>query len=106
MDPEPIGQGAYGVVYKAIEIDTGELRAVKEFEKKKIKNYTRFINEVTALRTLDHPNVIKLFELFEEEKKLFLVQEYCSGGELFDQILEQDHFNEKYAAEIFAQILK
>lgn len=73
---------------------------------KKIKNYQRFINEFTALRTLDHPNVIKLYELFEDDNKIFLVQEFCGGGELFDQIAERDHFDETYAASIFEQILK
>lgn len=58
------------------------------------------------MRTLDHPNVIKLYELFENSEELFLVQEYWSGGELFDQIAEQDHFDEQYAAKVFEQILK
>ena len=93
-------------MYKATEIDSGEIRAIKVLEKIKIKNYQRFMNEVTALRTLDHPNVIKLYELYETDEKIFLVQEYCSGGELFDQIVEKDHFDEVYAASVFEQILK
>ena len=106
VDPEQIGEGAYGVVYKATEITTGEIRAIKVIQKSKIKNYERFINEITALRTLDHPNVIKLYEMFEDEENLHLVQEFCSGGELFDQIAEEDHFDEYKAAQIFEQILQ
>ena len=76
IDPEQVGEGAYGVVYKATEITSGEVRAIKVIQKSKIKNYERFINEITALRTLDHPNVIKLYEMFEDDEKLYLVQEF------------------------------
>ena len=38
------------------------------------------------MRQLDHPNILKLYEVFEEAKKFFLVTEYCKGGELFDEI--------------------
>ena len=75
-------------------------------DKCKIKNQSRFLNELTALKTLDHPHIIKLYEIFENKESIFLVQEYCSGGELFDQISEQDYFDEHYAAVIFEQILK
>lgn len=61
---------------------------------------------MTALRTLDHPNIIKLFEVFEDDANIYLVQEFCGGGELFDEIAEKDHFDERYAAKIFEQILK
>lgn len=58
------------------------------------------------MRTLDHPHIIKLFEIFEDAENIYLVQEFCSGGELFDQLAERDHFDETYAAVIFEQILK
>ena len=106
FESKPIGEGAYGTVYKATELESGEIRAIKVLVKSKIKNYQRFINEVTALRTLDHPNVIKLYELFESDKEIYLVQEFWGGGELFDQIAEKDHFDEIYAASVFEQILK
>lgn len=101
-----LGEGTYGVVFQARDIVSSELRAIKKLEKSKIKNPTRFKNELTALRTLDHPNIIKLFEVFEDETNIYLVQEFCSGGELFDHLAEQDHFDEFYAASIFEQILK
>jgi len=107
---EVLGKGSYGVVYKATEINSAEgtpqVRAIKTIAKANIKNEKRFLNELTALRTLDHPHIIKLFEIFEDKENIYLVQEYCSGGELFDQIAEQDHFDETYAAVIFEQILK
>ena len=103
-DP-PIGQGAFGEVFKGVETKTKETRAIKKILKAKIKNPQRFFNEVTALKTLDHPNVIKLYELFEDEDSVYLVQEFCDGGELFDYIVENDHLSEGIAAKLFHEIL-
>lgn len=101
-----IGEGSYGVVFQAKDKVTSELRAIKKLELTKIKNPIRLNNELSALKTLDHPNIIKLFEIFEDETYIYLVQEFCAGGELFDHIAAQDHFDEFYAASIFEQVLK
>lgn len=61
--------------------------------------------EITILQKLDHPNVLKLFEYFDEEKDIYLVTERCKGGELFDRIVEENFFSEHDAAKIFRQIL-
>lgn len=74
LDQE-LGKGTYGVVYKGIHKATGEIRAIKQIARSKIKKYERFINEVNALKMLDHPNIIKLFEVYEEEDDVYLVQE-------------------------------
>lgn len=103
---KPLGEGAFGKVYLATENDTGIKRAVKVIERTKIKNYQRFYNEVNALRTLDHPNIIKLFEIFEDKTNVYLVQELCSGGELFDFIVEREFVTEELAAKIFQQIMQ
>jgi len=70
-----------------------------------VKDYTTFINEINILRQLDHPNIIKLHEIWEWNEVCFLVLEYCSGGELFHYILEKKHLNEKEAASIMKQLL-
>jgi len=53
------------------------------------------------MRTLDHPNVIKLFEIFEDARNAYLCMELCTGGELFDHIIQKGRFTEKEAAMIF-----
>ena len=46
------------------------------------------------MRDLDHPNVIKLYETYEDARNIYLVMEICDGGELFDKIIEKGHFSE------------
>ena len=53
------------------------------------------MDEIEILKTLDHPNVLKLYEYFEEDKKIHLITELCTGGELFEAICEKDFFSEK-----------
>jgi calcium-dependent protein kinase len=55
-------------------------------------------------KRLDHPNIIRLFEVFEDSTLLYLVMELCTGGELFDRIVKSGHFSEYYAATIMKQI--
>lgn len=50
----------------------------------------RVKTEIKALRNLQHPHICRLYEEIETENKIFLVLEYCSGGELFDYIVEKD----------------
>jgi len=95
LSDRPLGEGAFGVVYLGTEITTGNKRAIKVIERDKIKNFKRFYNEVNALKTLDHPHIIKLFEIYEDEKHVYLVQELWTGGELFDYIVETEFLTEK-----------
>jgi len=48
---------------------------------------------------MDHPNIVKLLEAFETDRDYFLIVEYCSGGELFDRVLEVGYLTEKVAAD-------
>ena len=58
-----------------------------------------FKSEVATLKKLDHPNILRLYELFEDTRKYFLIMEICKGGELFDEILDNGNFDEKKASE-------
>tara|TARA_B110000285_G_C15077790_1_gene591746 strand:- start:1102 stop:1494 length:393 start_codon:yes stop_codon:yes gene_type:complete len=101
MDKKTLGSGTYGVVNKVVHLTTGQERACKTISRKKIKNWERFTTEVKILQTLDHPHIIKLYEYFEDTKNVYLICEICSGGELFDKIIEKEFFDEKYASKVF-----
>lgn len=62
--------------------------------------------EMDILRKLDHPNILKLHEVFEDTRKFFLVTEFCDGCELFDEIANHHHFNERTAANYVEQIVR
>merc|ERR1719327_2474107 len=55
---------------------------------------------------MDHPNIIKLFESFEDHRNIYLVMELCTGGELFDRIIDAGHFTEVQAAILMQQIIR
>ena len=101
IDKKPLGTGAYGVVSRVKHRETGQIRAVKKVARKKIKNMERFKQEIQILQLLDHPNVLKLYEYFEDNKNVYLITELCSGGELFDRIIKEEFFAEKVAAKLF-----
>jgi len=65
--------------------------------------------EINLMIQMDHPNVIKLYEVFEDKRYIYLIMEECSGGELFDRIYERIEkeklFTEREAAKIFKQLM-
>ena len=101
-----LGEGGFGKVHEIKERDTGRLLACKQIPRNKIRNQMRFVNEVLALKECDHPNIVKLYEVLEEEEDVFLIQEKLNGGELFDYITDKDYLSENEAAKIFLQIIK
>lgn len=52
------------------------------------------------LKRLDHPNILKIYEFYQDAKYFYIVSEMCTGGELFDRIQEEGHFSERKAAQI------
>lgn len=105
IDDKPIGEGSFGVVYKGVEKNTNIVRAIKQIFNENITNYDGFMTEVSALKTLDHPNVVKLFEVYQDKTCVFLVLEYLDGGELFDYIADRDHLTEADSARFFKQMM-
>eukprot|EP00439_Symbiodinium_sp_Y106_P036990 s4334_g4.t1 len=106
MDKKKLGEGSYGSVTKATNISTKAIRAVKTISKSQMKNLERFKQEIAIMKMMDHPNIIKLFESFEDHRNIYLVMELCSGGELFDRIIESGHFSEVQAAILMQQIIR
>lgn len=54
---------------------------------------------------MDHPNIVRMFEVYQDPKRYFIVTEHCSGGELFDQIIKRPYYSERDAALIMKQVL-
>ena len=78
-----------------------------------VKNPETHQNEIDIMKKLDHPMIVRLYETYEDEKNLYLVQEYswklfsfCEGGELFSRLEEQGNFSENDARNLFTQIIK
>ena len=89
-------------------IQTGAVRAVKTILKTGFYNEEerlRFISEITLLKTMDHPNILKLYEVFQDSARFYVVTEMCEGGELFDEIIKRKSFSESDAAQIMYQVL-
>ncbi|CAE8682179.1 unnamed protein product, partial [Polarella glacialis] len=89
MEKTALGEGSYGQVAKGVNKDTGAVRAIKAIDKNKISDVERFQGEVDIQAALDHPNIVKLYEVFQDAKRYYLVMELCTGGELFDRIVEE-----------------
>ena len=107
VDDNVLGQGGFGIVQKCYHKDTKALRAVKIMRKDKINKseQVRLRYEIDILKNLDHPNILRLYEVFEDKRNIYLVTEYCNGGELFDEIVKRHRFEEKDAAPIMKQLL-
>lgn len=58
------------------------------------------------MKKLDHPNILRLFEIFYDDKRYYMVTELCTGGELYNEIVQKGRFNEKEAAIILKQVLE
>lgn len=102
---EKLGHGSWGSVHLAVERNSGALRAVKKVCKRAQDELPRFRAEIHFLRGLDHPGVIRLHETFEDFGYIYMVTEYCAGGELFEKLVMAKYFSEPYVATLMKQIL-
>ncbi|XP_055025787.1 MAP/microtubule affinity-regulating kinase 3a isoform X12 [Misgurnus anguillicaudatus] len=102
-----IGKGNFAKVKLARHILTGSEVAIKMIDKTQLNptSLQKLSREVTIMKNLNHPNIVKLFEVIETEKTLFLVMEYASGGEVFDYLVAHGRMKEKEARAKFRQIV-
>ena len=97
-----LGQGTYGKVKKVLHKQLNEYRAMKIVNKKLASSS----NEIEILRKISHPNIVNIFEIFEDKKKYYIMSEFCDGGELFSAISEKGFFTELEANKLIKQILQ
>ena len=105
-----LGKGSFGSVYIVKHKVTGEIRAMKIIKNTSIGDNDgvankKFLKEIQVLRELEHPNIIKIFEYYIDNKYHYIITELLTGGELYEAILKFQKFNEKKAAYIMKQIL-
>ncbi|KAK0097232.1 hypothetical protein PV326_002815 [Microctonus aethiopoides] len=101
-----IGCGGFAKVKLGTHVATGEKVAVKIMEKAALgEDLPRVKLEVEALKTLLHQHICKLYQIIETETHYFMVMEYCSGGELFDHIVEKNRLSETESRKFFRQIV-
>jgi calcium-dependent protein kinase len=102
-----LGSGSFAEVRKAIHVPSQSVRAVKSIPVTYASEdaIDRLMKEVSILKLLDHPHIIRIFEVFRNKDKLFIVTELCTGGELFDRIKELKRFTENMAAKYMAEIV-
>ncbi|XP_016354700.1 serine/threonine-protein kinase MARK1-like isoform X3 [Sinocyclocheilus anshuiensis] len=102
-----IGKGNFAKVKLARHVLTGREVAVKIIDKTQLNptSLQKLFREVRIMKVLNHPNIVKLFEVIETEKTLYLIMEYASGGEVFDYLVAHGRMKEKEARAKFRQIV-
>ncbi|CAD7936027.1 unnamed protein product [Amoebophrya sp. A120] len=85
---DKIGEGAFGEVFKVRHKITDQLRVVKRIKLQEEEDLSQVAKELSVVLNLDHPNVIKCFDWFEEERVLYIVFELCEGGELVELLVQ------------------
>mmetsp|Transcript_18520 Transcript_18520/g.29387 ORF Transcript_18520/g.29387 Transcript_18520/m.29387 type:complete len:372 (+) Transcript_18520:142-1257(+) len=101
-----LGTGGFAVVRKCKRRTDGVVFALKVINKKNLDKDDLVIleSEVNIMRVISHPNIVKLYDVFDSRSKMCLVLDLLEGGELFDRIIEKGHFSEKDAQASFTQM--
>jgi len=103
-----IGEGTFGKVKSAINTETGEQVALKVLDKSAIQKQNmgpQIKKEISIMKMVSHPHVVRLIEVLASRTKIFIVLEMVTGGELFDKIVAEGRFSEDKARFYFRQLL-
>ena len=103
-----IGEGTFGKVKLGYHIPTGEKVSIKILEKDKIQDkedLKRISREIKIIKLLNHPNIIKIYQIIEDSKNYYIIMEYAKGGELFDYIVRKKYLSEKESSILFYQLI-
>ena len=104
-----IGQGAFGKVNLGLNVLSGRVVAIKSFNKKNFDMNSDFIKkiiyETNLMKKLNHKNVTKILEMFEDDKYILIIMEYINGGNLFSFVKKRRKLSEKISKFLFKQII-
>lgn len=96
--------GSFGSVFRARDLTSKEIFAIKAINLQNAYSEELLNNEIEVLKMLDHPNIIKLHEVFIDSNFLYLVMEYMEAGDLYDYIKQEKCLSEKKVASIMIQL--
>jgi len=99
-----LGEGGFGMVSKATH-KVSKMRHAVKFLPKERTDAKDFGNELLICASMDHPNIVKVYDIFEDQRAYYLVMELCAGGELFQMLCDCMRFSEAQAATIMRQVL-
>ncbi|GLU22632.1 hypothetical protein SLE2022_386940 [Rubroshorea leprosula] len=103
-----LGEGTFAKVKFARNIETGENVAIKILDKEKVlkhKMIGQIKREISTMKLIRHPNVIRLYEVMASKSKIYIVLEFVTGGELFDKIASRGRLKEDEARKYFQQLI-
>ncbi|KAF8766269.1 hypothetical protein HU200_007783 [Digitaria exilis] len=103
-----LGRGNFAKVHKAHKVSTGEVVAIKVFDKDAVRRSgmaDKLKTEVDVMRRVHHPNVIRLHEVMATRSRVYFVMEYAAGGELFARLAQSARLPEPVARRYFRQLV-
>ncbi|KAK9093340.1 hypothetical protein Syun_028251 [Stephania yunnanensis] len=103
-----LGEGSFAKVKFARNVETGENVAIKILDKEKLlkhKMIGQIKREISTMKLVKHPNVIRMFEVMASKTKIYIVLEFVTGGELFDKIASNGRLKEDEARNYFQQLI-
>ncbi|GAB9473200.1 Camk protein kinase [Globisporangium polare] len=102
-----LGAGTFSVVREATHRVTGDKFAIKCIKRQELSqdDVDALMLEVAILKQMQHPHIVKLYEVFQEDAYYYLVTEFMAGGELFDRIVEKNFYSEREARELVKILL-
>jgi len=103
---DKISSGSTGYVCKAKQKKSGHVRAVKTIPKAHVRDMESLKREFKITQMMDHPNISKHYESFEDHRNIYVVTELCQGGQLFDRIIDQGYLSEIAVAHLMEQIIR
>lgn len=108
-DKNPLGEGSFGKVFKARnKEDSSHVLAIKVIKKYGMapKDILGLQREVSIMQQVDHPNIVRYYETYDDYKYIYLCMELCQGGELFEKITKENHISEKVAAKYMTDLVR
>lgn len=103
-----LGEGSFAKVKFARNVETGECVAIKILDRDHVlrhKMVEQIKNEISTMKLIKHPNVIKIFEVMASRTKIYIVIEFVNGGELFDKISQRGRLKEDEVRVYFQQLI-